>query len=1081
MAATWLGARDFSGKAIVVDSCELPIPIVLRATPSRADVRDIVFLDAGVSDVGTLLAGLAPGACVFLLNRAADGVRQIADILASRGLSDLAAIHIVAHGAPGELRLGAARLNAASLVDHAASLAEIGAALAPDGNVMLYGCRLGHGAAGRTFIDALSRATGATVAAASHVVGGASAQSWQLDIATGPVAAEIPFAAQALAGYRATLMADGQLWYTIMDVPGPNAGAPAGTPARKVGGYVNSDGSSFTPTGGTLTGTTTPPTTAWGIAVDTAAGLMFVVDSDDVSVSVYRISDNALLQTLQVGDKAGPGTGDDDLVNAIAVDPINHVLFVNRWDTDFLHTGIVKISYDPLTGTLNANGAYNSGSQQFLITDTSTGGHSTNLTTLDIDIATHKLYYTDWTNNYNFSPFSPQNAIYVVNDYTSATPTVTQLTTSIQFPANGTGGYLGNIAVDDAKGLIYFTASDLSDPPGQAHLYYMPIGGGTATKILDIDNVNLGNSIAAGLSLDPVSQQLYVSLARYSSGTSTAPTANANHVLVYQLSADGHSLASLVANYTLTQLEGQAPTDNNSHPGASVWNQLPVLSVTGTGTHAGEQSSAITLATSFTSSDADGGYYSGASVQITGGKFNSNENSTADDHLFVQDGGTQRISGIFSGTNIAIAYDTANEKLTLSGYDTIAHYNTVMSALRYNTTGDNPTNYGANTTRTLTWIVSDGSANVPSGSQNSGTTTITIDAVNDAPVIATLPAQTFNEDIASLFTNVPLQLVTDVDANPATQNVIVALTVTHGTLLIRTDVSGGIGAGQVVGNGTATITLTAPQNLINTTLHDTNGLTYLSTSNYNGPDTVTVTVNDQANTGSGGAQQVSSQFAITVNAVNDAPSGADNTKTILEDNSYTFAAADFGFTDPIDAANGTHGADAFFGVKLTTLPTAGTLTLSGGAVSVGQVVTVADIPNLVFAPVANANGTNYSHFTFQVEDNGGTANGGVDLDQSANTFTFSVTPVNDAPAGTNKTVSPNEDSAYTFTTADFGFSDVNDSPANNFLAVKITTLPGAGSLTDNGVAVTTGQFVSVTDITGNKLVFTPAANANGTP
>ena len=114
----------------------------------------------------------------------------------------------------------------------------------------------------------------------------------------------------------------------------------------------------------------------------------------------------------------------------------------------------------------------------------------------------------------------------------------------------------------------------------------------------------------------------------------------------------------------------------------------------------------------------------------------------------------------------------------------------------------------------------------------------------------------------------------------------------------------------------------------------------------------------------------------------------------------------------------------------------------------------------MFTPVANANGAGYASFTFQVQDDGGTANGGVDLDQSANTMTIDVTAVNDAPAGTNNTVTTLEDTAYTFAAADFGFSDAADSPANALSAVKITTLPGAGSLTDNGVAVSAGQFVS---------------------
>ena len=76
-------------------------------------------------------------------------------------------------------------------------------------------------------------------------------------------------------------------------------------------------------------------------------------------------------------------------------------------------------------------------------------------------------------------------------------------------------------------------------------------------------------------------------------------------------------------------------------------------------------------------------------------------------------------------------------------------------------------------------------------------------------------------------------------------------------------------------------------------------------------------------------------------------------------------------------------------MKITTLPGAGTLTDNGNAVSAGHVVSVADITGglLKFTPAANANGSGYASFTFQVQDNGGTANGGVDLDPSANTIT----------------------------------------------------------------------------------------------
>ncbi|HZZ78696.1 MAG TPA: Ig-like domain-containing protein, partial [Gemmataceae bacterium] len=191
-------------------------------------------------------------------------------------------------------------------------------------------------------------------------------------------------------------------------------------------------------------------------------------------------------------------------------------------------------------------------------------------------------------------------------------------------------------------------------------------------------------------------------------------------------------------------------------------------------------------------------------------------------------------------------------------------------------------------------------------------------------------------------------------------------------------------------------------------------------------------------------------FSVAIGgSINHAPTGTSNTITTLEDTAYTFGVADFGFSDPNDTP-----ANSLLAVKITTLPLAGTLTDNGVAVTVGQFIAVADITagKLKFTPAANANGIGYASFTFQVQDNGGTANGGADTDPSPKTITVNVTAVNDAPTGTSNTVTTLEGTAYTFGVADFGFSDPNDTPANSLLAVKITTLPLAGTLTDNGVA-----------------------------
>ena len=57
----------------------------------------------------------------------------------------------------------------------------------------------------------------------------------------------------------------------------------------------------------------------------------------------------------------------------------------------------------------------------------------------------------------------------------------------------------------------------------------------------------------------------------------------------------------------------------------------------------------LTLQLDFTklTTDSDGEV---GVIQITGGTFSSNETSSADDHLFVLDGVTQRTSGTFTGT-----------------------------------------------------------------------------------------------------------------------------------------------------------------------------------------------------------------------------------------------------------------------------------------------------------------------------------------------------------------------------------------------------------------------------------------------
>ena len=368
------------------------------------------------------------------------------------------------------------------------------------------------------------------------------------------------------------------------------------------------------------------------------------------------------------------------------------------------------------------------------------------------------------------------------------------------------------------------------------------------------------------------------------------------------------------------------------------------------------------------------------------------------------------------------------------------------------------------------------------------TVAITVTTVNDAPVLAAANnLNAINEDVSAGANNGTLVSaliagqVTDPDSVPASGIAVTAVSNTNGTWEYTTN-SGG------VWNAFGAPTASAARLLA---ANAASSVRFVPNANWNGsvPGGITfrawdqtggsagATANTSSNGGSTAYSSATASASITVNAVNDAPAGSNNSVTTNEDTGYVFVAADFGLTDPNDTP-----ANAFDAVRISTLPGAGTLTNNGAAVSSGQVITVADINlgRLLFTPGLNASGSGYASFTFQVRDDGGNANGGIDLDASANTMTVNVSAVNDAPAGSNTSVTASEDTAYTFTAANFGFSDATDSPANALLAVRISTLPGAGALTNNGVALSAGQSVTAADIALGRLVFTPGLNANGT-
>ncbi|MCL2345510.1 MAG: DUF4347 domain-containing protein, partial [Desulfobulbus sp.] len=125
---------------------------------------------------------------IIVLDDRYDGVEQITQILAQH--SDLNAVQIMSHGSVGELTLGTATLGQISLGTYQDQLRAWGDALAPDGDILLYGCNVAAGSSGNSFVDSLSDITRADVAAATHTIGSAElGGDWVLDYRDGTIEA----------------------------------------------------------------------------------------------------------------------------------------------------------------------------------------------------------------------------------------------------------------------------------------------------------------------------------------------------------------------------------------------------------------------------------------------------------------------------------------------------------------------------------------------------------------------------------------------------------------------------------------------------------------------------------------------------------------------------------------------------------------------------------------------------------------------------------------------------------------------------------------------------------------------------
>ena len=702
----------------------------------------------------------------------------------------------------------------------------------------------------------------------------------------------------------------------------------------------------------------------------------------------------------------------DQIIGGVEIDTVNNKVYFTEGDIFSGHS-LKSVGYSG--GAVTDYGPISFAFDPFF-------GFTGGVFDFTLDVAHDTAYFTYVLVDALFSdpPSAPINYIVKVNSLANPGAGYSIVTIVGSDDPDGPGGNpdnhfpelegsLAGVDIDIANQTLYFVTQRLGGD-GTGGIFKLDLTTGIYTEIWEQPSNNAFNTLQPF----PTTQMQYIEVDTIG-GRYYVTTLNSTDTAIGHDGTATDEGGSRIFSGSLTATPGTAPTVfasvfENTANGAALGMEIdyaPILTLS-SGAGYTEGGPPGDVATGLVVTDPDQAVIKGATVAITAG-------FTAGDTLsFTPSGG------------IVGSYDAATGVLTLTGNASFAAYQTVLDLVAFSAAGDNPTNYGANPTRTVSFTVTDGLLN-----SDPATATVAVTAVNDAPVNTVPGAQVTNEDTALPISGVQ---VSDVDANPATANVTVTLSVLHGAVTLRTDVAGGITAGQVTGNGSASASVTATINQINATLAAMNGLVYVPTADYTGPDTLQVVTNDGGNTGTGGAQSDTDTVSITINAVADIANDAATTNEDTAANVFVLAN------------------DSFEGMPAITGFSQG----ANGSVALNDNGTAGNTADdyLVYTPNADFNGAD--SFSYTVTSGGVTETATVNV---------TVDPVADI---VDDSVTVGEDSGAN--TLDLLANDNFENAGRSITAVTQGVNGGTVAINNNGTPL---------DTTDDYVTYTPAPNYNG--
>ncbi len=409
----------------------------------------------------------------------------------------------------------------------------------------------------------------------------------------------------------------------------------------------------------------------------------------------------------------------------------------------------------------------------------------------------------------------------------------------------------------------------------------------------------------------------------------------------------------------------------------------------------------------------------------------------ANDSVLNPPGGTPTITAVTQGSNLAtVTFTAANVT-----YQPGANFNG---------------------TDVFTYTISNGQ-----GATATASVTMTVTPVNDAPVATVPGAQTVAEGTALVFNTANNSRVSFSDPD-GDVSVLATLTVNNGQLSVPS--TAGV---SITGNNTGNVQLTGAISAINTAL-DGAGLTYQPSASSSGSDTLTVTVNDQGNTG-GAALSDTKTVGITIAAVNNAPvNSVPVSASTDEDVALVFSTGNGNALSVTDADAGNSPLSVRLSIntvgRLDLSSTTGLTVTNNGTATVDIIGPAAAISTalgagVTFTPASGFTGTVI--FTMRSDDQGATGSGGAQVD--TDTFQIEVLPTT-RPRAVADSPTILEDDTVGVIISVLQNDRTNPGTVPTLLSFTQPSTGGAVTLIDNGTPA---------NGTDDSLRFVPTANFFG--